>query len=144
LEAAMQWFKHMTDASTNDFIARLEARFEFNGYARWFKLLEIVGQRVDANDRCEASHPISRWQILLKAKKKTLFSFVEYVEKEGRISTERDGNILKISIPNLLKYRDEYTKRSARTTGRIRKENRESTNVRPFHFSNGRPKRVVV
>ena len=41
----MRWFKHMTDASDDEFVAAVESRFGLEGYARWWKLLEAVAKQ---------------------------------------------------------------------------------------------------
>jgi len=38
----MKWFKHFTDASDDDFLQTIEDIFGLEGYARWWKLLEVI------------------------------------------------------------------------------------------------------
>ena len=40
----MRWFKHDTDASDDIKIRRLEEEFGNDGYATYFKILEILGK----------------------------------------------------------------------------------------------------
>src|SRR5688572_28091058 len=99
----VRWFKHMTDASENDFLVRVEGVFGLAAYARWWKLLEIVGKHVGRGENCAAAYPITKWQAALNAKGKTLSSFLDLLEKEGRISVQRSESVLRIEVPNLLK-----------------------------------------
>jgi Txe/YoeB family toxin of Txe-Axe toxin-antitoxin module len=59
-----------------------------------------------------ASLPWSKWQTTLKGKREKLRSFLVFLENHGRINLEETGEILRISFPKLLKYRDEYARKS--------------------------------
>ena len=107
----MKWFKHQTDASeSGEFISELESIFGLEGYARWFKLLEKVGYRMDKTDLCSAAYPWSDWQRFLRGKRKKLETFLEHCQNKGKISYSSTGNILEIKIPNLLIIRDNHSK----------------------------------
>lgn len=108
----MRWFKHMTDASDNEFIERLEADFGLEGYARWWKLCEIIGKHMDNSGRCHAEYSWTKWQSFLKGKRNKLETFLKRLENESKIKIEEKGNILKIELHNILKYKDEYSKKS--------------------------------
>jgi hypothetical protein len=109
----MRWFKHLTDASDDDFLKAVEHTFGWEGYGRWWKLCEIVGKPLKKRDTVAArTLPWSEWQTKLKGKREKLRSFLGFLEDHGRISQEETGEILTISLPKLLKYRDEYTKKS--------------------------------
>lgn len=106
----MKWFKHMSNASDDEFIAELEDKFGLEGYARWFKLLEVIATQMDKTSKCSARFPWTKWQLFLKGKRKKLELFLGYCENKQRITQELNGNILEIKIPKLLKLRDNYTK----------------------------------
>jgi hypothetical protein len=112
----MKWFKHFTDASQDEIIVILEHHFGLEGYARWWKLLEIVGREMDKTDRCSASFPWPVWQQKLRGKRKKLETFLECLENLRRINLKQNENVLEIEIPNLLKIRDEYSQRSGHST----------------------------
>ncbi len=109
----MRWFKHFSDASDDDFIESLEEKFGLEGYARWWKILEIISKAMDKNP-CDpsASHPMKKWCQLLKAKPKILLTFLAHSENLGRICWEQNENIIIIKVPKLLKLRDEYSRKS--------------------------------
>lgn len=107
----MKYFQHQCDASEDEFLVELQDRFGLEGYARWWKLCEIVGKywKVDRR-RVRLS-----WNILgsfLAGKRNKLISFLEHCRNEKRIIFSETGNILEIEIPNLFKYRDEYARKS--------------------------------
>lgn len=108
----MRWFKHFSDASDDSFIEGLEEKFGLEGYARWWKLLEIIARSMDKTDCCSATHSWVKWQSFLKGKRNKLETFLEHCQNESRITLKLNGNILEIKCPNLLKLKDEYNSKS--------------------------------
>lgn len=140
----MKWFKHMSDASEDEFLSGLEAIFGWEGYGRWWKILEIIAKQMDKSDKCSACYPWSDWQRLLKGKKGKLEEFLIHCEKKNKIylryndafqvhsdfisdsfpvhfgnKTEmkgkQNGNVLEIYCPKLLEFRDEYSRKSGQS-----------------------------
>lgn len=108
----MKWFKHMSNASNDAFIENLEEIYGWEGYGRWFKLLEIIATKMNKSNECFAEHSWVKWQSLLKGKRNKLDSFLVHCQNEGKIKLEQNGNILKIICPKLLELRDEHTRNS--------------------------------
>jgi len=107
----MKWFKHMCDASENDFLTCLEDEFGLEGYARWFKLCEAVGRGVDPKKgKWSVAHPWSKWQAILRGKRNKLETFLKHPEVVSRTNQKQTGNILEIEIPKMRKLKDNYTK----------------------------------
>lgn len=106
----MKWFKHISDASEDEFLVELEDIFGLEGYARYWKVLEAVARQMDETDRCAASYSWSKWQTILKGKRNKLDSFLVHCENKLKMNLKRSGNILEIKIPKLLELRDNYTK----------------------------------
>jgi hypothetical protein len=144
-QAHMRWFKHLTTASEDEFIASLEQKFGLEGYARWFKLLEAIGKGMGRGERskCFSELPLSEWQRRLKTQRKPLFEFLEYLrindrarispwprnEQEFRQSSETSAlwqdffpEKLRIEVPKLLKFVDEYQKKSGHTPDKLPSE----------------------
>ena len=125
----MKWFKHFTDASDDEFIAELEDRFGLEGYARYWKLLEVVGGQFKKDGFPVATYPWLFWRKKLKVQQKPLEAFLTHLEGRGKIKTrevpkkcrsssevvELHANILEIKIHKLLEIRDEYTRKSGHT-----------------------------
>lgn len=143
--ARMRWFKHLTAASEDEFIASLEQRFGLEGYARWFKLLEAIGKGMGRGERskCSSELPLSEWQRRLKTQRRPLFEFLEYLringrarispwphdEQEFRQSSETSPlwqdfspEKLRIEVPKLLKFVDEYQKKSGHAPDKLPSE----------------------
>lgn len=106
----MKWFKHLSDASDDAFIENLEEIFGWEGYGRWWKLLEIIAKKMDETNACFAEHSWVKWQSFLKGKRNKLELFLGHCHDKGKINLEQNGNILKISCPKLLELRDNHTK----------------------------------
>ena len=115
----MKWFKHLTDASDDEFIAALEDQFGLDGYARWWKLLEAVGAQMKKSGRPIASYPWPVWQTKLKGKRNKLETFLEHLENQRRINRKVTGNILEIEIPKLLQIKDEYSRKSGHAPDKV-------------------------
>ena len=101
-------------------MAELEDRFGLPGYARWFKLLEKIGQVMGGENGCSATYPWTDWQRFLKGKRNKLDSFLVHLENKQKINLKRNGNILEIECPKLLEIRDEYSKKSGQSPGNVR------------------------
>jgi hypothetical protein len=129
----MKWFKHYSDASDDDFIESLEEKFGLEGYARWWKILEIIAKGMDKNPSDPtASHPMQKWCSLLRAKPKVLLSFLEHSGNKSRMKWKQNGNIIEISVPNLLKIRDEYTRKSGHTPDKLPAKKKETEKERIY------------
>ena len=116
----MKWFKHFTDASDDEFIAELEERFGLEGYARWWKLLEVVGAQFKQGGLPIAAYPWPIWQAKLRGKRNKLETFLVHLENNLRINQKLTGNILEIKIPKLLEIKDEYSRKSGHTPDTLR------------------------
>lgn len=117
----MLWFKHFSDASDDEFMVELEEIFGLDGYARWWKLCEAIAKQMKPGDKsCSCAYPWPKWQIILKGKRKKLEEFLEHLENKQEINLEYCNNVLKITMPKLLKIRDEYSKKSGRNPDNVR------------------------
>uniref|UniRef100_A0A6M3LPE1 Lin1244/Lin1753-like N-terminal domain-containing protein n=1 Tax=viral metagenome TaxID=1070528 RepID=A0A6M3LPE1_9ZZZZ len=121
----MKWFKHDTDCDESEGLSYLLSREGFAGYGRWFRLLEIIAAKMDGTDRCHAEYPVQKWCSLLGLKQKKLISFLELSENKLKTKVVCCDNIIKIEVPNLLKKRDEYSKRSGQNQDTIRYKKKE-------------------
>ena len=112
----IKWFKHMADASNDDFMEELEEKFGLEGYARWWKTLEIIAKSMDKNPAFPgAIHTVDKWCQFLKCKRKVLLSFLEHSGNKSKMKWKQNENIITIEIPNILKLRDEYYRKSGHT-----------------------------
>lgn len=109
----MIWFKFFTGTFQTPGISKL---FEYGGwayYARWVHLKSIIAAQMNyETDACQAEHPPKKWGTLLGLKQKKLKTFFKLLEEVLETKVEYSENIIKISIPKLLKERD-YRKKAS-------------------------------
>lgn len=111
----MRWFKHLTNAHNDEAISELVDEFGLEGYGAWWIILEIIAHQMDKTDRCSVRYSVRKWakscQISVKKFQK-IVSFLSKIEKLSLKKCEKNSNFLIIECRNLLKYRDEYSKKS--------------------------------
>ena len=100
----------MSNASDDEFISSLESEFGWEGYGRWWKLLEIIAKQMDETGRCHAEYSWVDWQRFLKGKRNKLDSFLVHCQNKRKINLEQNGNVLRIICPKLLEMRDNHSR----------------------------------
>jgi hypothetical protein len=99
----MQYFKHMVDASDDEFIEGLIARFGLEGYARYFLILEAIALQMErGSDKCSVTYSWETWQKILHGKRFKLETFLEHCQNESKLFLERSENKLEMKCPKLL------------------------------------------
>ena len=73
--------------------------------------MEIVGKQMDKTDRCFCQYSDKVWGKYCGISAKKFRSFANLLEEKELIFLENGQKNVKVTIPNLLKYRDEYTKK---------------------------------
>jgi hypothetical protein len=101
-------------------VAALIEEQGFEGYGRWMRLLEIVALKMDKTDRCHVEYPIPVWCSLLKLKRNKLNLFLELIQNKLRTKVTKTEDVIRIEIPNLLKKRDEYSRKSGQNQEHVR------------------------
>ena len=107
----MIWFKHMCDASNGETISQIEEEFGLEGYARWFKLMEVIASKSDG-ENFYAEYSLKKWCLFLKAKPKKLVMFLECLGNLQAINMKETGNVIRIELPNLFKFKQKDLGRS--------------------------------
>ncbi|MEY3881061.1 MAG: hypothetical protein RIQ94_1857 [Pseudomonadota bacterium] len=117
----MKWFKHLSAARNDEKIARLEDTCGLEGYGFYFKMLEIVAESVDETDRFEVTYSLTRWSKLVNTSTRKWVRFTIVCSELELIYCKTNAellqnycktpnNLVAISIPKLLKHRDNHTK----------------------------------
>ena len=125
----MKWFKHYSDASSDEFIADLEDEFGLVGYARWWKLLEVVASQMDESGKCYAEYSWKKWGKFLKTNQNILKTFLKHCENNSKTFLTEDGNKLRIKIPKLLEIRDNHTKNLQVTNKPLTSKNKKKNKI---------------
>lgn len=77
-QKGVKYFPHDTDASQRTTLFALESKFGNDGYAFWFKLLEVMGRKDDAAIYCDDS---AQWYYLLHYVKMSEQQALEIIEE---------------------------------------------------------------
>lgn len=139
----MRWFKHMTSSYDDQKIAAVLDELGMEGYGFWWRILEVVARQLDENSEPACEYSAKKWGEFFGFSAKKFEKFVRIFQKNGIFLVEfpenpekfsqNNGkiskNTIRITIPNLLKYRDEYTERKAKKSGHNR--NNIGTNSGP-------------
>lgn len=111
----MKWFKHDTDGYRSEGLAAIRAEFGFEGVGWWYTILEMIAEKMDGSDKCSIELPLQNWCRTLETKPKKFRSYLILLSQKCKTSsseTEQNGiTYVSVSIPNLLKKRDEHTTR---------------------------------
>ena len=115
----MKWLKHMTANWDDEKLANLVGEGGDSGlalYGAFWRMAEIVASQMDGPaPSCSVSYPVWRWVRLMSVRKSYLSSILTRLQKEGLLVLEGDpkaDQTVTVKMPNLLKYRDEYSKKS--------------------------------
>ena len=121
----MKWFKHMADSADDEKLAKLIGQHGMEGYGLWWLMLEVVAKQMPKDGtKCDVTYPLSYWMRLTGIYhhshfKKILQSLsnldlilVQCPANVELISGLSQRDVFTISVPNLLKFRDEYSKKS--------------------------------
>jgi hypothetical protein len=106
----VKWFKHETDGNRSEALLKLRAEFGWEGVAWWYTILEIVAEKMDGTDRCFVEFPVSEWCRKLVCRPQKLRRYLVATTQLLHTEVVETDLIIRISIPNLLKKRDNYSK----------------------------------
>lgn len=110
----MRWFKHMTKSWDDEKIAELVEREGLEGYGFYFRLLEIVAATIEENSEPVVTYSTQRWSKLTAIFQPKVLRLCQVCADLDLIEYCLSSKNLKVSIPKILKYRDEYGNRKAK------------------------------
>lgn len=115
----MKWLKHMTSTWDDERVARLVKSGGVEGmaaYGVWWRVLEIVAGQMDGKSEiCAVTYDVTRWSLLLSLRGSHVRHWLEKLVVTGLVTAEWSGSEITVTIPKLLKYRDEYSQKSRQT-----------------------------
>jgi len=107
----MKWFKHFSMAHADDKIVTIRTNFGMWGVGCYWTILEMVAQQMKHNDpEPTATFNLMELSSFLGCKRNKLETFLECLQNVLEMKLTRNGNILTITIPKLLKIKDNYIK----------------------------------
>ena len=121
----MKWFKHMTASSDDEKLAELMSDHGLEAYGFWWRLLEIVASRMEKDsDKCSAIYTLPHWSRLLYCHHNKVSKYMGKLGVMGIVTVRSVEGKTEVIIPNLLKYRDEYSRKSRQQQECVRPKNK--------------------
>ena len=117
----MRWFKHMTASADDEKLSRLKDEYGLEGYGFWWSVTEVVAAKLgDDETETFAEFSPKKWGNSLGISPKKFRMLAEFCANLGLFSVEFSENLIRIDMPNILKFRDEYTERQHKKSGQNR------------------------
>ena len=127
----------MTATANDEKIADLIARYGHAGYGAWWLVVEAVAAKLEGGGKPEVTYPLTKWSHLLSVRGSHVRHCLLKLEVTHLVTVEWSGSDITVRIPNLLKYRDEWSRKSGATPEKllskeqIQKENRTDKEEQP-------------
>src|SRR5271157_2644713 len=111
----MRWFKHLSQARSDEKISAFVAENGLEGYGFWWLMLEILANKLEKNSiHAEVTYHFKEWPKMCGLSSRKFIKMCSSSAHHGLMIEKIEGQYLTIEIPNLLKYRDEYQSRVGR------------------------------
>lgn len=111
----------MTASSADEKIARLLD--QPNGmalYGCYWRVLEIIAAQIEpGSQNCSVTYSVTRWSLLMSVRGSHVRHYLGQLSKNDLVTAEWNDNDIKVTSCNLLKYRDEYTRRSGASPDKL-------------------------
>jgi hypothetical protein len=94
----------------------------YEGYGIYWAILEVIGTLMTKENgwKTSATYPLTRWATLLQLHRTTMSKYMGYLRVTGLMLVTYSGDTMTVDCPNLLKYKDEYSKKSGHTPDIVR------------------------
>lgn len=127
----MRWFKHFSDAGDHPDHLRMRDRFGWAGYGLYWRILEMI-----AAHGTEFSLTLTGriWARTLVVRQKLLRNFLELQKELGNFYVIYEGDEITVTVPNLRKYRDEWTSRCEKKNAKTREQLTSDSGVTPSPY----------
>jgi len=116
----MRWFKHLTRSHEDEKLAQLRAECGLAGYGLYWIILEIIARNMENNDQTSITLPIKMWSKMISTHSHFVLKVTSFCTENGLIQSNLSGQDLTIGCDNLLKYKDEYLRKSGQKKSHIR------------------------
>lgn len=112
----MRWFKHLSNASEDEKLAELIEIHGAEGYGIYWMILEKIADKMSKGQTStNCKYPASKWAKICGKNPRGMNKFYEtfaYLKLMKISYINNESKHINIDCHNLLKYRDEYTKKS--------------------------------
>ena len=129
----MKWFKHMSDLPRDEGVARyLDAagRDHVTAYGFLTLLLEAIATRMDWREGdhiCSATYSIAHWGRITYSHPNRVTKYLRLCEVIGWVLVEFEGSSCTVTIPRMVQWRDEYTRKSGHTQDKVAQSREEQS-----------------
>jgi len=124
----MKWIKHMTNANKDDKLVSIRANFGMWGIGCYWTIVELVAEQItEKSDRAEATLIVSELLGLFGCKRNKLDSFLKHSENVSLMKTIVDGNTIRVDIPKILDFADNYIKYAGKSLKSLQRQNKVSS-----------------
>lgn len=113
----MRWFKHMVSSADDEKLSKLTDAHGLEGYGFWWRIVEIVAEKVGPDGQTSAEFSLRKWGAMLVLSPSKTRRMAETCAKLGLFSVVFFENTMTVNMPNILKFRDEYTEKQVRKSG---------------------------
>ena len=114
----MRWFKHLTETRQDEKMARLIAEGGATAYGIWWMAREAVARQIQGGEeKCSVTYPVSKWATELSVRGSHVRQWLSKLAVTGLVTVEWKDSEATVTIPNLLKYRDEWQHRLGSHSG---------------------------
>ena len=113
----MRWFKHMTGAHRDEALCRMMDEFGLEGYGAYWIVLETIAAQCEKkgeNSKTSLTLSVKNWRKIVPFAPQKLVKWLAFAAQLNLFSAEISENLVTVSCPKLLKYRDEYSFKKAK------------------------------
>lgn len=130
----MRWIKHLSLAHADEAISFVLEEHGAEAYGAWWLILEDIAAPMESGKMEPiASHSVVKWAQICHCSARRFRSIANSLAQKNLIVVESDLDRIRIEVPNILKYKDEYSKRSGETPEQdrehIQKESRKKADT---------------
>lgn len=112
----VKWLKHMTASWDDEKLAKLVDAAGDDAllmYGLYWRVNELIAAQMDGpSPSCSVTYSVSRWSRLLVTRPSGVWSRVQKLASTRLLTAGREGDDITVTNCNLLKYRDEYARKS--------------------------------
>jgi hypothetical protein len=134
----VRWLKHLSMAHADEAIADLLERHGAEAYGVWWLILEDISAPMEPGKMLPtAAHSAVKWSQICHCSVRVWRSIANSLAEKKLIVMQSTDNRIRIDVPNILKYKDEYSKKSGQTPEQehiqiqIQRESREKAEEPP-------------
>ena len=115
----MRWIKHLSCAHEDELMAELIEEFGPEGYGVWWIILERIAASMVESEKTSLRYSARNWASSCRITEDRFIEIITFLsENHPTFCAKTTGKHVTIDCPNLLKYRDEYSRRSKKDGSR--------------------------